>query len=199
MSSQNKWSLKGVFYECCRMEGHCPLWFGRDLWDKPCTNFITYQVTEGNINNLDMVGITIITQQNDIGPKFNDLDKPKKEGAIYISDTATKEQRTILEPFTKINMRADRWKKCLGVKFVRISIQQSEHEYHITMPFGEQKITLTTGGDGKTPVRIENAALTFVTNVKVGNGDFWTYHDYGKKLEFYNTSSVVADFAFHGN
>ncbi len=197
MNSQNNWSLKGVFYECCRTEGHCPLWFGRDLWDKPCTNFVTWQVIEGQINNLDMSGINIITQQDNIGPKFNDQDKPKREGAIYISDTATKEQRIILEPFTKIHMRTDKWKKCLGVKFVKINIQQREHTYHITMPFGEQKITLTTGGDGINPVRIENAAFTFVTNVKVGNGALWTYHDYGRNLNFYNTSSVIADFNFH--
>lgn len=199
MSLQDSWSLKGVFYECCRMEGHCPLWFGRDLWDKPCTNLITYQITEGHVGNLDMEGINIIIEQTDIGPRFVDLDKPNKEGAIYISDTVSKEQKKVLEEFTKSNLRTDRWKRNLGTKFVNISLQQSGKTYHIIMPFGEQHLTLTTGGDGKTPVRIENAALTFVTNIKAANADFWKYHDYRKNMEYHNTSGLVADFAFHGN
>jgi hypothetical protein len=195
MMSLNDWSIKGVFYECCLMEGHCSLWFGRDLRN-PCRNLITYQITEGNIMGLDMAGVYIMTQQDYIGPKFADLDKRKKEGAIYVSNSTTQEQRKILEPFTMMHMRADRWKKCLGVKFVKITFEQNNRTYHVTMPFGEQQITLTTGGDGKTPVRIENAAISFVTNVKAANGDFWNYHDYGKNLEFQNTSSVVADFCF---
>ncbi len=199
MTAQKKWTLKGNFYECCRMEGHCPIWFGRDLWDEPCVNFVTYEIEEGQIQDIDMKGITIIYHQDNIGPKFADLSIPKREGAVYISDNATDEQRKILETFSTTHMRADNWKKCLGVKFVKIDISKGNGRYHITMPFGEQHITLSIGGDGKNPVRLENPALTFVTDVKVGNGDFWKYSDYGKDLEFHNTSSVIAYFTFEGN
>jgi len=58
MASQKTWALKGVFYECCRKEGHCPLWFGRDLWEEPCVNLATYEIREGQIDGIDMKGIT---------------------------------------------------------------------------------------------------------------------------------------------
>ena len=70
MTTKTKWALKGNFYECCRMEGHCPIWFGRDLWNEPCVNFVTYEIEEGQIQDVDMRGITIIYHQDYIGPKF---------------------------------------------------------------------------------------------------------------------------------
>jgi hypothetical protein len=196
---QKGWMLKGNFYECCRTEGHCPLWFGRDMWGKPCVNFATYQIKEGQIDNVDMKGITIIHHQDGIGPTFAELMKGVREGAAYISDNATDEQRKILEPFVKNHLGAEGWGKCLGVKFVKVDISEENGTYHVVMPFGEQHITLTTGGDGKTPIRMENSWNTAVSNIKFCNTDLWKYHDYGKNIEFHNTSGVVADFAVQGD
>jgi hypothetical protein len=194
------WMLKGDFYECCRTEGHCPLWFGRDMWDnKPCVNFATYDIKEGKINGVDMKGITIIHHQDGIGPTFAELMKGVREGAAYISDNATDEQKKILEPFVKNHLGAEGWGKCLGVKFVKINISKKGKTYNVVMPFGEQHITLTTGGDGKTPIRMENSWNTAVSNIKFANTDLWKYHDYGKNLEFHNTSGVVANFAVQGD
>lgn len=197
MTTQKRWRLKGIFYECCRMEGHCPLWFGRDLWDKHCVNLATYQIKEGQIDNVDMKGIIIINHQDGIGPKFADTMKGVREGAVYVSDNATDAQRKVLEPFAEKNLGigAEGWRKCLGVKFVKIAISEENGTYHVVMPFGEQHITLTTGGDG-TPIRMENSWNPTLSNIKFCNTDLWKYHDYGKNLEFHNTSGVIADFDF---
>lgn len=198
MTIQNNWILKGTFYECCRVEdGHCALWFGRDL-PRACSNLVTYQIKEGQIHSIDMQGIIIIFHQDGIGPKVADLMKGAEEGAIYISDNATGEQRTILESFARERMDARMWKKCLGVKFVNININKDNHQYHITMPYGEQKMSLAIGGDRKTPMRLENPPMPFLANVRFCNTLFWKYHDYGKNLAFQNTSGVMADFAFKG-
>jgi len=199
MTDQKGWSLKGVVYECCRSEGHCPLWFGRDMWhDKPCVSFTTYQIQEGQISNVDMKGITIIYHHDGIGPKFADLKKGIiGEGAAYISDNATGEQRKVLEPFVTKHLSAEGWRKRLGVKFAKIDISEENGTYHIIMPFGEQHTTLTIGGDGKTPIRMGNPPHP-ISNVKFCNTDFWKYNDYGKNLEFHGTSGVVADFAVQG-
>ena len=59
MTARKDWTLKGTFYECCRvLDGHCALWFGRDL-PKACANLLTYQIKEGEIQNVDMNGIII--------------------------------------------------------------------------------------------------------------------------------------------
>lgn len=206
MAIRKGWTLRGSYIECCRTEGQCPLQFSRDMWDEPCVDLMTYQIKEGQISNVNMQGITIIFHQDGIGPKFADLKKGAimkgvkgmREGAAYISDNATDEQRKILESFVMNHLGAERWRKCLGVKFVKIDISERNGTYHVIMPFGEQHMSLTTGGDGKTPVRIENPCNTALRNDKVCNTELWKYHDYGKNLEFHNTNGHVADFAFKG-
>jgi hypothetical protein len=197
MNAQKNWRLSGVFYECCRMEGHCPIWFGRDIWHDPCTNLATYEIKEGQISNLDMKGIIIMYFGGGIGPKFADFARGRgvKEGAAYISDNATLEQRKVLEPFVTTHIWGARCDKFLGVKFVNIAISEKGGTYHITMPFGEQKLTPTLGGDGKTQIRMENPMNRTLSDVKFCNTDVWKYNDYGKDLEFHNTSGVIANFS----
>ena len=46
MTARKYWTLEGTFYECCRvLDGHCALWFGRDL-PEACANLLTYQIKE---------------------------------------------------------------------------------------------------------------------------------------------------------
>jgi hypothetical protein len=196
MNEEKNWTLKGVFYECCKVEdGHCALWFGRDL-PTACTNMATYQITEGRVQGVDMKGVVVIQHQTGIGPKVADMAKGVDEGAAYISDNVNDAQRHTLEAFLKTDLGIRPWKKILGIKVVKIDIQEKNGTYHITMPFGEQKMTLTTGGDNKNPMRLENAHNPAFSNIRFCNTEFWKYHDYGKDLEFHNTSGVIADFVF---
>jgi len=57
-----------------------------------------------------------------IGPKHIDLAKGVKEGVAYISENATDEQRKILEPFVMEHLEGRMWRKCLGIKYVKINI-----------------------------------------------------------------------------
>jgi len=196
MNEKKNWALKGVFYECCRVEdGHCALWFGRDL-PRACANMATYQITEGHIQNVDMKGVVVMQHQEGIGPKVADMAKGVEEGASYISDNVNDEQRSVLEPFLKTDLGIRPWKKLLGIKFVKIDIQEEKGTYHITMPFGEQKMSLTIGGDNKNPMRLENSRSRTFSNIRFCNTETWKYHDYGKNLEFHNTSGAIADFVF---
>ena len=94
-------------------------------------------------------------------------------------------------------MSAARSRKILGVKFAKIEIKEENGTYHITSPYGEQHLKLTVGQDQKTPMRLENQRNPALSNAKVCNGH-WKYTDYGKKLEYFQTSGVIADFAFSG-
>jgi hypothetical protein len=195
MEKKTDWTLKGTFYECCAQNGQCGLQFGRELWS-PCACLATYQIKEGQIQNVDMKGINILFHMGGIGPKPDD---GTKEGAVYISDNATEEQRKILKPFVMEKMEGRMWENTLGIKFVKINISEKNGTYSITMPFGEQNLVLTVGGDGKNPIRMENGGLTFLSNVRVCNTRLWKYHDYGKNLEYRHTSGQVADFALQGH
>ena len=196
MNEKKDWTLEGVFYECCRVEdGHCGLWFGRDL-PRACANMETYQLSGGRIQGVDMKGVVIMQHQEGIGPKGADMRGGAEAGAAYISDRANNEQRAVLEEFLKTNLGIKPWKKILGIKVVKIDIQEEKGTYNITMPFGEQKMSLTVGGDYKNPMRLENAHNPGFSNIRFCNTRGWKYHDYGKELEFHNTSGVMADFVF---
>jgi len=118
------------------------------------------------------------------------------EGSIYISDTATEEQRKVLEIFF-VNNVPD-WllvRKCLGVRFVNIALSQEDNTYHITMPYGELKGSLTVGGDGKNPQRLENSLFSILlSDFRICNTHFWKYNDFGKNWEFVNRSGIMANF-----
>jgi hypothetical protein len=198
MTSQQNWMLKGTFFECCRaLDGHCGLWFGREL-PNACANVLTYQIKEGHIQNVDMKGIIITCHMDGIGPKPSDMAKGVEEGAAYISDHATDEQRKLLEPFIMEHLEGRMWKKRLGTKYVKINISEENGTYRITMPYAEVEMSLAIGGDGKNPIRMENPPMPFLSNVRFCNTHFWKYHDYGKNLEYHNTSGGIADFTLQG-
>ena len=111
---KENWKLKGTFYESCRQSGHCALWFGRDLTGGPCSNFATFHIEEGNIGKVDMKGIIIVQCGDGIGPTQEDLHHGIKEGAVYVGDNATEEQRTILEPFVKNHLGTELWRIALA-------------------------------------------------------------------------------------
>jgi hypothetical protein len=198
MTTRNDWILKGTFFECCRvLDGHCGLWFGRDL-PNACANLETYEIKEGQIQNIDMKGIILMFHQDGIGPTVAELMKGAKEGAAYISDNATDEQRKVLESFIKGYIDNKGWQKILGYKFVKIDLSEENGTYHITMPFGEVEMSLAIGGDRKNPMRLENPPMPFISNAKFCNTHFWKYHDHGKNLEYHNTSGATADFTLQG-
>ncbi|MBN1653062.1 MAG: DUF1326 domain-containing protein [Deltaproteobacteria bacterium] len=194
------WVIKGTYYECCRANGNCPLTFGRDMVDGPCVNLATYQVTEGQIEGVDIKGAVYTIHADGIGPKFVDLfpgNKGIAEIAIYIDEKATSEQKKILEPFLSTRLTAVLSRKVLGVKFVNIKIEQESGKCVISNPYCKQTMTMTVGQDGKNPIVIENSITRFLKEVKVYNGE-WSYADYGKNLRFHQTSGIVADFTFSG-
>ena len=198
MTTRNDWTLKGTFFECCRvLDGHCGLWFGRDL-PNACANLETYEIKEGQIQNIDMKGIILMFHQDGIGPTVAELMKGASEGAAYISDNATNEQRKVLESFIKGYIDNKKWQKSLGYKFVKIDLSEENGTYHITMPFGEVEMSLAIGGDRKNPMCLENPPMPFISNARFCNTHFWKYHDHGKNLEYHNTSGATADFTLQG-
>jgi hypothetical protein len=195
MKENKDWMIKGTFYECCRaLDGQCGLQFDREL-PHSCACLATYEIKEGQIMDVDMKGINILFHMDEIGPKPGTLG----EGAVYISDNATEEQRKILKTFVFEKMEGGMWKKTLGFRFVKISISEKQGTYSIVMPYGEQHLTLTVGGDGKNPIRMENGRLPFLSNVRICNTRVWKYQDYGKNMEYRNTSGQIADFVLAGH
>jgi hypothetical protein len=189
---QPGWQLSGVWYEGCASEGQCPLYFGRDM-QHPCRNFAVYDIKEGQINGVDMAGIQVISVADILSRRAADLAVSGTAAAIYIGDNTSEEQRRILESFVAANLPLP-VKECRAVKFVPISVSAEGRTYHVTMPFGELKGSLTIGRDGN-PQRIENHLVPFLRKLNIANTELWKYNDLGRNWEYHNCSGTVADFA----
>jgi len=193
------WNIKGVWYEACAAEGHCSLYFGRDL-SAPCKSFQVFQINEGRVHNVKLDGVLVINVIDLYSSKFADFMVKGGEGGIYMSQNATEEQRKYLEPFFVKNIPGFLLlKKVLGVKYVDITLNQDNNTYHIAMPYGEVKLSLTPGGDGKNPQRIENSIFSMIfSDIKICNTHFWKYNDFGKKWDYINRSGAIANFDLAG-
>ena len=191
---QPGWRLRGVWYEACASEGHCPLYFGRDM-ASPCRNFAVYDIKEGQINGVDMAGIRIISVADILSTRASELFTSGRAAAIYVSDNATAEQRPILEAFVATGLPLPA-RELRGVKFVPISIVLDGPSYHITMPFGELKGSLTRGRDRVNPQRIENSLALFLSELRIANTELWRYNDLGRNWEYRNRSGTVGDLAW---
>jgi len=191
---QPGWKLRGVWYEACAAEGHCPLYFGRDM-ASPCRNFAVYDIKEAQINGVDMAGIRIISVADILSTRASELFTSGRAAAIYVSDNATAEQRPILEAFVATGLPLP-VRELRGVKFVPISIVLDGPSYHITMPFGELKGSLTRGRDRVNPQRIENSLALFLSELRIANTELWRYNDLGRNWEYRNRSGTVGDLAW---
>ena len=121
------------------------------------------------------------------------------EGATYISDNATPDQRKVLDPWVESHLGAG-YKKYLGTKFVKIDIKKDfeNSTYEITMPFGEQKIEIPLGGDGLDPIGMTNCIDTRLFDYKFGVTRIFKYKDYGKDIEWRNSGGSMSDFVDQG-
>ena len=193
------WKITGTWYEACAAEGHCSMYFGRDL-EEPCKSFQLFQIREGNIGEVDISGLSVIQVIDLFSPKFADLMVKGGEGGIYINKNATAPQKELLEPFLTKNVPGFLLlRKALGIRYVDIDLTQEGKSYHISMPHGEMKLSLTSGGDGANPQRLENSIFSMMlSDIKICNTHFWNYNDFGKKWAFKNRSGAIAEFNLKG-
>jgi hypothetical protein len=163
--------------------------------ESPCRNFAVYDIREGQINGVNMAGIQIISVADILSTQAMELPVSGTSAAIYVSDNATPEQRPILEAFASTSLPLP-VRELRGIKFVPVKISLDGPSYHITMPFGELKGSLTIGRDGQHPQRIENPAVPFLRELRIANTELWRYNDLGRKWEYRNRSGTVGDLAW---
>ncbi|MHA1992804.1 MAG: DUF1326 domain-containing protein [Candidatus Hodarchaeales archaeon] len=189
------WNAKGNWYEACASEGHCSYYFGRDR-EEPCKSFQLFQFEEGKLGEVDISGVLAINVVDLYSNKAADLVVKGGEGGVYISDKTTEEQRKYLDPYFVNNVPGSSiLRKSLGVKFVNIELNQEGNTFHVTMPYGEMKLSFTPGLDGKNPQRLENSPFgMFFSDIKICNTHFWKYNDFGRNWDFKNRSGAIASF-----
>ena len=191
-TSQSESKIKGIYNEACASEGHCPYYFGRDK-EGGCRYFMVFRITDGIVNNVNLSGVAIVYIGDLPHATFAEVHEKGSEGAVYISDDTTPEQREILNELTIGALGGVLMKKVIGTKYVKIDIQEDIDTMHVKMPSGEMKMSLTKSNDGN-PVRIENATLPFLTNIKAAHTSFWHWSDYDRHYDYKNRCGTWADF-----
>jgi hypothetical protein len=142
-----------------------------------------------------VAGIRIISVADILSARAADLPTSGTAAGVYISDNAIEVQRPILEAFVAVGLPLP-IRELRGVKFVPIDIALDGPRYHVTMPFGELKGSLTPGRDGTNPQRIENSPVPFLREFRIANTELWRYNDLGRNWEYRNRSGTVGDLAW---
>jgi hypothetical protein len=186
------WRIKGIYNEACASEGHCPYYFGRDK-EGGCRYFMVFRINEGTVNDVDLSGVAAVYVGDLPHATYAEVHEKGSEGAIYISDHATPEQRNILDTFAVNALGGALMKKVLGVAYADIDIQADDDTIHVKMPSGELKMHLTRSNDGE-PVRLENVTMPFLANVKAAHTPFWYWSDHGRHFNYTNRCGTWADF-----
>jgi hypothetical protein len=186
------WEIKGVYHETCASEGHCPYYFGRDK-EGGCRYFMVFRITEGKVDDVDLGGIDTVYIGDLPFPTYAEVKERGSEGAVYISDTATPEQRAVLDTLAVQALGGALMKRFLGVHYVEMDVEESEGTVHVKMPTGEMRLALTKGHDGD-PVRLENSTLPFISNVKAAHASYWNWSDHGRHYEYKDRCGTWADF-----
>jgi hypothetical protein len=158
---------------------------------------MVFRIQDGNVNGVDLAGITVIYVGDIPHPSFEELMKDGSECGIYISDDVSPEQREVLDSLAASSIGGLLMKKNFGVKYVHIDVEREGDSVHFKMPAGEMKQQLTTGIDSD-PVRLENQVLPFLKNAKACHTAFWNYSDYGRHFSYKDRCGVWADFQFEG-
>ena len=191
-TSRPGWEIRGTYHEACASEGHCPYYFGRDK-EGGCRYFMAFRITDGRFDEVDLSGITIVYLGDLPHSTYAEVVEKGSEGAIYISDKASAEQRSILDSLAVEALGGVLMKRVLGVNYVGITVEEGDGWVHFRIPSGEMRMELTKSGDGE-PVRLENATLPFLSNVRAAHTPFWNWSDYDRHFEYRNRCGTWADF-----
>jgi hypothetical protein len=187
------WWFRGTYHETCASEGHCPYYFGRDK-EGGCRYFMVFRVTDGGAGDVDLSGIVAVYVGDLPHSTYAEVVEKGSEGAVYVSDTASPEQRSVLDTLALEALGGVLMKKVIGLHYVPISFEEDDGTVRVTMPAGEMTMALTKSHNGE-PVRLENATLPFLSNVKAAHTPYWTWADHDKHFEYRNRCGTWADFA----
>jgi hypothetical protein len=184
--------IKGFYHETCASEGHCPYYFGRDK-EGGCRYFMVFRVTEGEVAGADLAGITAVYLGDLPHSTYAEVAEKGSEGAIYITDNATPDQRAVLDTLTVKSLGGVLMRKVLGVHYVNVEVNEEAGRLRVTMPSGEMSMEMTKSRGGQ-PVRLENVTMPFLSNVRAAHAPYWRWADHDRHYEYRNRCATWADF-----
>ena len=192
-TSTPDWQIRGVYHETCASEGHCPYYFGRDK-EGGCRYFMVFRIVDGVADGVDLSGTTVIYVGDLPHATYEEVVTKGSEGAVYIDNSATPQQLSVLEELAQRALGGVLMKKFVGIHKVDVDLSEQDGVLQVQMPAGRMRMELTRGQDGG-PVRLENQTLPFLTNVRAAHAPYWEWKDHGRHFEYRERCGTWADFA----
>jgi hypothetical protein len=87
------YELRGQFLEACDCAVMCPCWFDEDPNANECTGIVAWHVDEGEINGVDVSGLTTVSVSYHGGNRRH----AHARVALFVDDRASDEQTNALE------------------------------------------------------------------------------------------------------
>jgi hypothetical protein len=196
MSTSNKWSLKGSYFETCNCEVECPCIFLSDPSHGDCTVLAAWHIDEGKFNNIDLGGLNVVGVFHSPGNMIT----TKWRAALYIDDKASKDQTSSLTrifagqeggvPGTIASFIGE----VAGVKSANIVYSASGKNRSVRIPRIAEAEIEALEGQGGSEVKIQNHPLAVSPGqvATVAKSKKLSVHDLGFDVELSNRTGLYA-------
>ena len=157
------YELRGQFLEACDCHVMCPCWFEEHPDDAECTGLITWLVEAGDIDGVDVSGLSVVSVSYHNGHRK----EAHARVALYIDDRATDEHHEALAAA----FSGERGGPLGELADITQSVDQVERQ-PISFTSDGQSMTLQVGETAETEMSVLTGATDRV--VTVGDSAFAT-------------------------
>jgi hypothetical protein len=203
MTTNNRWILKGEYFENCNCEVLCPCIVqgtGIDPTDGHCDVAFAFHVNDGEFNGVALGGLNFVAACLTPGP----MEAGNWTSAFYIDERANAQQREAMEQILsgRMGSPAERWLAMTtdfkGVSYVPIEFKMDGKTRSVTIPniisFNIEGITKRNQDDA---MLLKSTGHPVNTDLYLAKGTASTYDDHGMHWDNTNRNGHYAPFDWH--
>ena len=203
MTTSNRWTLKGEYFENCNCEVLCPCIVqgtGIDPTDGHCDVAFAFHINDGEFNGVALGGLNFVAACLTPGP----MEAGNWTSAFYIDERADAQQREAMEQILsgRMGSPAERWLAMTtdfkGVSYVPIEFKMEGKTRSVTIPnvisFNIEGITKRNQDDA---MLLKSTGHPVNTDLYLAKGTASTYDDHGMHWDNTNRNGHYAPFDWH--
>ena len=203
MTTNNRWTLKGEYFENCNCEVLCPCIVqgtGIDPTDGHCDVAFAFHINDGEFNGVALGGLNFVAACLTPGP----MEAGNWTSAFYIDERANAQQREAMEQILsgRMGSPAERWLAMTtdfkGVSYVPIEFKMEGKTRSVTIPnvisFNIEGITKRNQDDA---MLLKSTGHPVNTDLYLAKGTASTYDDHGMHWDNTNRNGHYAPFDWH--
>lgn len=187
------YSIQGEAIEACECAAVCPCIWTKDATFGECRGTVAFRIDAGSYGKTDLKGVVFAMTVTKSGKNMVQ-GLGKWEGALYISDKASAEQKKAVEEFVK-----GKWGGVYGKLDVKSAPMETKIEAdrrELTMGrIATIKIAALKNQDGTSPV-IENPPFSLYPKLHCAKAEVHTYDDGTSKWDFAGHNAFFGAFEY---